>query len=80
MQEVDAIEPEHEGVGQLDESLGDSLIKHLLLLRFWSFSRRSGYDSVTGPQDVKATWPHLDGFEDRMTEVAGPTCDTPGVV
>jgi hypothetical protein len=40
----------------------------------------SGYDSVIGPRDVKATWPHLDGFEDRMTEVAGPTCDTPGVV
>jgi hypothetical protein len=39
-----------------------------------------GYDSVTGPQNVKAAWPHLDVFEDRMTEVAGPICDTPGVV
>jgi hypothetical protein len=39
-----------------------------------------GYVSVNGPHCDGASRPHLGRFDDGVTEVIGPTCDTPGVV
>ena len=40
----------------------------------------AGYVSVIGPHCDGAIRPHLGPFDVGVTEVSGPTCDTPGVV
>ena len=52
-----------------------STIKH-----FAASSAISGYVSVNGPHCDGVIWPHLGRFDVGVTEVFGPTCDTPGVV
>jgi hypothetical protein len=42
--------------------------------------RAAGCVSVRRPHDDGGKWPHLDRLEDQVTEVSGPTRDTPGVV
>jgi hypothetical protein len=39
-----------------------------------------GCVSVSRPHDDGGKWPHLGRLEDQVTEVSGPTRDTPGVV
>jgi hypothetical protein len=39
-----------------------------------------GCVSVSRPHDDGGKWPHLGRLEDQVTEVSGPTGDTPGVV
>jgi hypothetical protein len=42
--------------------------------------RPHGYVSVIGPHCDGGSWPHLGRFDVGVTELFGPTCDTPGVV
>ena len=42
-------------------------------------NEEDGYVSVIGPHCDGVSWPHLGRFDDRVTKIFGPTCDTPGV-
>jgi imidazolonepropionase-like amidohydrolase len=71
---IEAVGPD---LGELDAEVVDATGK-IVIPGF--VDTHVGCVSVSRPHDDGGKWPHLGRLEDQVTEVSGPTRDTPGVV